>query len=390
MKISLLPILYVLTLFLSSLIYFTNSSEARYKGSNFFDFSTPCPIDSQSYFKENEVSLEIETLMSIDEQYVVPIVIDKAHPEIAFRINQSIQNFLFEKYLSKKDRLNLKQFLLDNEFLFLVDKEHFTGFIGCNFKVMANTERLLSIEITTDYLSAYPTTNTHLFSFDPSTGMEINATDFLTEKGVNQITSIAVNFFEKAIEEKKEQLFQEGYSDIYESLISCIPDRNGVGIMITADGFLIERGACLPHVTAALDLKWTYSVPFNVMSDAALTSKGDSFIHGVKVKNSNKKGLFLEGRIDDQYPFIMDLNIRQDHSIDGYYLYARMGKKIILKGFKVSEEELVLEEGEWLMTLYLDRDTSKEITAVSGTWQKKENISPMNIKKISFQSTRAY
>ena len=286
--------------------------------------------------------------------------------------------------------MNLKQFLLDNEFLFRVNKEHFTGFIGCNFKVLTNTERLLSIEITTDYLSAYPTTNTHLFSFDPSTGIEINATDFLTEKGVNQITSIAVNFFEKAIEEKKEQLFQGGYSDIYESLISCIPDRNGVGIMITADGFLIERGACLPHVTAALDLKWTYSVPFNVISDAALTSKGDSFIHGVKVKDSSEKGLFLEGRIDDQYPFIMDLNIRQDHSIDGYYIYTRMGKKIILKGFKVSEEALVLEEGEWLMTLYLDRDSSKEITAVSGTWQKKENISPMNIKKISFQSTRAY
>lgn len=142
------------------------------------------------------------------------------------------------------------------------------GVMWVDYKIILNTQRLVTVEIAKEACGAYCTEYSNYYNFDAATGELIPITKIFTEDGLNQLVTAITEHRRAAIKEAMKTATADGEDDTASMFQQCLeyitPENFFTGSFYIADTeihFVRER--CGPHAMldtlGAFDDIWSVS-----------------------------------------------------------------------------------------------------------------------------------
>jgi hypothetical protein len=253
--------------------------------------------------------------------------------------------------------------------------ENKPGMDELDYTVLRNNSKFLSLDVSSDWLSAYSTENHSYFLFNVQNGEIILLEDIINPVGLKELEKdikrkrnilIAANLKEL----KSDADAVERIDNIKSSYADCNSDADMNNFYVSGEQIIFHRTPCLPHVIQSMDtdLDITYSIdsirPLLTPFGQRLFSPAKQDISKDRFPSLSKP---LRGKIDNKYEVVMQLHIDADNSVDGFYYYSNYQSAIQLSGQLVNGQlELKEKDAEFNDTAVIKLDVSG--TRLRGTW----------------------
>ena len=287
--------------------------------------------------------------------YQFPVITDQR--QAARRINDYLQLVELQLIVGKQDSL-----IFERDW---PTQENFHRRQFFEFEILGNNERLLVLETSYEWCSAYCEFGSSHYVFDAANGNLVDLCELFTEAGYemyeekikaarrlrlqNEIIQTYQNEAELT-QSTKEEVRPE-YTEsmtldlddvreeraIYEACMSDIEQYPLYrSYYVTEQSIVSTRVRCSAHVNQALDNVGSFQDSLSIAEVALLLSAyGKKLLLGEVSPATSRTltGKVYRGSIAGKYPIKLLLkDIDEDNSVEGYYAYEKTGKAILLSG----------------------------------------------------------
>jgi hypothetical protein len=257
---------------------------------------------------------------------------------------------------------------------------------------------VLTIDLSIEWMGAYPSHHNTLLSFDTRTGEKLEMRDLIEPARIGEFYSLVREQFLARIQDELTAMRRDmaGYeldsSDLIsfeESLTGCLTDSSYDRFGVSRNSVILQRPACLPHVVQAMDIMWRLEFPA-VQLRPLLTPYAFSLFEGPKVMLTERPRTrkYFEGTIG-KLPVVMLIEEQEKGEypeVDwaarrGWYYYVKQDEPLELRSignswhFEERDRGSLQKSGEFSGAL-IGR-------IFKGTWisaDKKKNL-PFELKQ---------
>ena len=301
----------------------------------------------------------IQNVYNEDRTYVFPVFQSVSRPDIAEKINNTIQvKFVEHPNPNAKNPFGT----VDNE------DEY-------RYEIGANNSRVLSLSITGAHSGMGYHVSNYDFNFDSHTG---NPIDFNKVMGVEGQTRLRKALYKVWKESIKPNLNDSNFADEYKECLANAEQITELDIrrmLITDNTIRVWGGSCLDgtelredQTAVPRDFSFGQLLPM-------LTNYGFSLF--VRQPASGPFQILLRGTVDNKYPISLVLFPDQGDAIKGQIVYDRFGTPINVKGTmtrnnllfnELDEQGLPISEikaiwvGSMLSGIFTNLKTKKQMT----------------------------
>ncbi|MDC1107007.1 hypothetical protein OAT16_09895 [Prolixibacteraceae bacterium] len=318
-------------------------------------------------------SIPYFTIKEIASQYYsIPLILSKNHPEVAKRINQTIQmsevNCLYD--------VKGKEKFFDN----LMDENGY-GVTSMEYDILCNNSSILSISFRNETMAAYPDYHTSYLTFNAATGDIIDLPHLFTLEGLESLNDeVSVGFNEVIKSTYLTTINEEGLSreekkemeDYVFDLTKCNATQRIWKFGVTESTIVLEKDRCFPHVIQCYDINWTAIVKISDLYDSDLTTLGKKLLEDKSPVRTNLYPLnaakmSIHGKIDHKYDFTMVLDGYESY-LSGKYWYDKNGELIAITVKRVAPNKIEVKEsgGSFLFNINYDGTLSGHWTNAKG------------------------
>jgi hypothetical protein len=227
------------------------------------------------------------------------------------------------------------------------------------YKVLINSSKLFSVEISSEYVSGSLTENSAIYNFDSQTGKPIMFSDLLTKEGYDAVRKFVINNRKTRLTNHlkvlktaagKDQNTIDTYSDCL--LRQNKDNLNLDDLKFQKNGLLLTRKSCSgSHYFQASEGETNIydNLLGNKFLQPYLNEYGKCLLLDKKAKCTLPKstdfstGVF-KGKINELYPITLLITSADKDSFYASYFYDQQSKKIYLGGNLDKDSSLLLKE----------------------------------------------
>lgn len=308
-----------------------------------------------------------------DTNYVFPVFVNKKNPEVAEKINQTIQIAELEL---------LKGFEKENIFERVSNPENWTLFgrrVLIESSVMENNNKVLAIKIKNSSCGLTCSHWVNYYNFNVENGDVIQLKDLFTEDGFSHFLGYAT--------EKQVNILKEEAADnilLYDNIITCYRANNLYDFFIKGDSLFINGEDCFLKNELFPENINTVT-KFNLTEFKHFLSDYGKIIFSLKKGNLKKQRSqslpqLFEGSIAGKEVLFVIRNI-EGKEVIAEYADKQNGIGIYLEG-KLDEKQLSLieKDAENNDNGYIDAEFDKD--KISGIWKSKDGT---NLYRVSLK-----
>lgn len=323
---------------------------------------------------------------------LTPAVEDNVFPKINYSSNPRVEEKI-NTFLQLDNLYHLPNQFKNNPFEKVVyGHEHaHSSVYFYGYEKNKTPENILSLQLSGEATGAYSEGFEIYYNFDVRTGNKINLSDFLTEKGVLELTNQMNLKVKNTIEEfitslnaspRDDDEYTTDQLDMYGYCLEDI-EENSIGyyeFYFEEERITFVRGRCSNHALRALDDLGSFRISYSYSEiEEYLSSYGKGLLNGEKNMNplASPDGKFYKGKINNKYPITVFISeVYSDKSLRMYYWYDSYKTPIEWDGnflnrhFSLSESNYDEEKEEWIKKAKVEADLVGN--KIIGTWTNLE------------------
>lgn len=261
--------------------------------------------------------------------------------------------------------------------------EMLMGITGSTYTIYNNAKSILSLEVWSETMGAYPDQFSTYFNFYTLTGELIYLNDLFGIEGLQQLNKYLQGQRTVLIDEhiksyESDSMSVEDLNCMKNAFSECNTTQKQQNFLLYKDSILFFLDPCLPHVTRALDANLTIKIPLKKLLPW-LSNNGRAVL-GIKKAAPVLSGINkpFYGTINNKLGIVLQFEVGEDGSCHGMYYYTSQGIGIECSG-SFTNNQLSLQCSEESAEQFTGTYSNNTIT---GNWHhlKTGKALPFSVK----------